>query len=279
MTARSRRAVLAGLTGVVGVLAGCSSGNNGVAGRTTTTRTPESGSVFESTAIRDGRLTVTLRSDSSVDRVNLIAPDGSLFAHEPVAAGQTRVAFTLVGRTGPAYRPGEQTLVAVTDDEVVAEYPLDLTPAVRITDVVIARDRPDLDWNRSKARWRTYGAVIVENLGTGPDYITRTRWKNNPLSVVNLTTESSDFSGGYIDIGAQTVVYSRDPVFGIEYFDGLRRCQQIDSLPFEVEAITRVGSSPTWTTTIRYDYQPENGSCYVGLAGNTSSNELLHELS
>ena len=272
MTARSRRTVLAGLAGFAGLLAGCSSGTDGVAGRTTTAQatTHGAGSVFESTEVREGRLIVTLRSDANVDTVNLIAPDGSLFAREQVAAGQTRVAFTLVGQTGSAYRPGEQTLVAVDDDEVVEEHTFDLTPEVRIVDVVIARDRPDLDWEVNRPRWDEFGAVILENTGTGPDYVRETRWKNNPLSIATLAEEGFDFSGGLLPAQSTSIIYTRDRVFAATVRNGLEQCRKAGTLQLEVTALTRVGEPPVWASDISYEYDTENSDCTVTLSRRAS---------
>lgn len=154
-----RRWLAVGGSALASLVAGCSGGSE-------PTPTPES--VFRGTSFEGTDLVVDLREDHGVSTVNLIAPDGSLFAEADVATGATRVGLEIL-RIRPAsagmihYVPGAHELVAVSGDETETTT-VELVPELRIVDVQQFRDG---------TRGGDFGRLIVEveNTGTGPTWV------------------------------------------------------------------------------------------------------------
>lgn len=167
------RTVGAGLaTGLAGCLGG---------GSSTPLPTPTADSVFEAVSIEDGTLVVDLREDHDVSRLNLIAPNGTLFESVDVAVGQTRARLQIleVSRESTSYfhySPGVQTLVAVIG-ESTEELEIDLRPDPYITDIQQNRGGEGSDFANV--------IVSIENRGTAPTWVHDITFENAPNFTAN----------------------------------------------------------------------------------------------
>lgn len=178
----TRRGWLSLGAGTVGsLLAGCSS-------RPPAAETPEP-SVFRGTSFEGTDLVVELAEDHAVDRLNLIGPDGRLFAQSPVAVGQTRVGLeimSIVSLPGlKHYKPGLYELLAIGDAQTESKS-VEMWPEVRIIDI--------RQYRRGKQQ-NDFGKLVVEleNTGTGPTWIHDITYSNAPNFTANL--ELSDNPG------------------------------------------------------------------------------------
>ncbi|QLH76947.1 hypothetical protein HZS55_06405 [Halosimplex rubrum] len=169
-----RRFLKGGLVVSAAGLAGCAGA--GSAG----TSTP-SNPVFEETSISGSDLVVDLQEDNEVDKVNLIAPDGSGFLSTGVAAGATTVRFSLFQhRVMSHYTPGEHVLVAIAADEELASIPLELAPKLEITDVEPYMGGRETLSNRGNL------LVTAKNLGTGPTWMYFLGYEDAPNSSATI---------------------------------------------------------------------------------------------
>ncbi|WP_324759539.1 hypothetical protein [Haloarcula montana] len=178
MVSLSRRAVLrSGLLAGVAAFAGCGGSETPSTGTTpspTPTETPLP-SVFEDIEVEGEALVVRLVDDHEVSKVNLIAPDGTLFGQTTVPTGATTARIEILDiNWGLAsydhYEPGRYTLVAVLGSDSVS-VPIDLNPELRILDI-----------SQYRAGERTADlaqiAVRIENVGTGPTWVYDIAYRN-----------------------------------------------------------------------------------------------------
>ena len=169
----SRRTALRTLAGggLISV-AGCltDDGSAGTSGATASDpQTPLTRLTVEGTT-----LVVELAAETDVDQLNLIQPDGELFATRNVAAGAQQVSFEI----GTAYGPGEYRVLALNGEETVVETTTELRPEIRVADVGLFRNNPEKPWDEIYGESETdrikngEAFVAVENTGSGPDAIT-----------------------------------------------------------------------------------------------------------
>lgn len=157
----NRRDLLCGLAAgaTVGVT-GCIDGMTGPAGST-------GNGGFERVGVEETKLVVELQSTAGVETVNVIAPDGSLFAERSVSTGATRLEFEL----GFDYPPGEYVINAVEGDSTKASTILQIAPEIRINGFGMGANHlnkmPDSLGNTEK--YQAY--VSIENAGNGPESI------------------------------------------------------------------------------------------------------------
>ena len=114
----SRRQVLGGLGAIsLSGLAGCA--RNSPSGESQPTTAGES--VIRGTSFEGMDLVVELRDGHDVSRLNLIAPDGTLFSGAEVATGVRTVRLPILsieaGGASKHYTPGTHELVAAIGDE------------------------------------------------------------------------------------------------------------------------------------------------------------------
>lgn len=154
-----RRAVLHGVVGLAAGLAGCFSDSNGDG------ESPDSNE-FDDVRVEGTMLIVELAAGAAIDRVNVIAPDGTAFAGKDVQQGVTTVEFDI----GVAYQAGEHRIVGVADGQTVAETTLDITPNVTITEVGVGANHLDrMPENLNFRKQQSF--VTVANQGNGPELI------------------------------------------------------------------------------------------------------------
>ncbi|WIV68794.1 hypothetical protein [Natrialbaceae archaeon AArc-T1-2] len=156
-----RRTVLCGIaTGAAAAVSGClNSSDNGE------TDSGDDG-VFTTLDVEGTDLVIELTEEASIDQVNVIDPDGELFAERWIAAGVDRETVEL----GTDYQPGEYEIVALEDDTEQTTQSITLEPDVQITDLRLARNHPDdMFEDASDIDIRTETILTLENTGTGPD--------------------------------------------------------------------------------------------------------------
>jgi len=171
----SRRRLLAWSgTALLSGVAGCSETNNPGGGTESPTGTSSSpaDSVFEAVEFTGPNLVATLAEDHDVDRLNLIAPDGSTFEQTTIAEGATQVEMQIVFKTGGTYSAGEYDLVAV-GGESSESMTVELQPEIQVVDV-----KPEFDEDDGYSSGRLF--VTVENVGTGPTWVYNIGFQNAP---------------------------------------------------------------------------------------------------
>lgn len=160
-TAMSRRTVLRAAAGLsVGALAGCSGGPG-------TSPSPDTGP-FDSVTVEGLKLVITLTESATIDRLNVIAPTGKLFAQRSIATGVQTVSFEL----GTAYSPGEFRILAIRQEETVAETTFTIRPEWQITEFGLGANHPEeMPENVSQVRVDDEAFLTIANQGTGPGAI------------------------------------------------------------------------------------------------------------
>lgn len=157
----SRRDLLCGLAaGATLGVAGCIDGVTGPSGST-------GNGGFKRVTVEGTTLVVEIQSTNGVDTVNVIAPDGSLYAERSVSTGATKLEFDL----GYDYPPGEYEITAVQGDSTTAPTSYRIAPKIRITGFGMGANHmekmPDSLGNTEEFE----AFVSVENTGTGPEAI------------------------------------------------------------------------------------------------------------
>lgn len=189
----SRRRVLrAGGAALIAGLAGCFDGGGAGTASPAGKTTPPPGSVFEEFSFdihgdrfaATGDLIVRLQSDHQLDTVNLIGPDGSLFASSEVATGATTVRLQVLRVEAQAsaahYVVGEHTLVGARDGEEQTSLTTTLRPNLVITGVTPYRKPTNDD--------RTFFgnvAVSIENRGSAPTWVYFVNFPDAPNPAVD----------------------------------------------------------------------------------------------
>ncbi|MUV59371.1 hypothetical protein [Halobacterium sp. CBA1126] len=263
-----RRTVLSGVSGTLVALAGCTdnpdTGSDTSTDSTdTTTDSPASQSnVFTGVRFDGGQLVVTLASDTSVDWVRRFGPEENLSEKAKVSPDGTQAQFDLVGQNTDGYTPGTHRLVAVKNDETLGEMPLDLTPDVALTDFRWAKNHPDMEWDKSANNWETHASFVLENTGSGPAMLARTRWRDAPFVLRTDEDEQAFDHTTPLPPGETTTVYARPPVY--ETSGGLVgasavECENIDAKTLQLTAVVEPGANLSYLQTI--EYGGEEGAC------------------
>lgn len=149
----TRRTVLGTAAGMLTALAGCAG----------STQPGESSSPFQEVAVEESMVVVTLVSDSKVERVNLIDPDGERVGSSKVVSGETRLQFDL----GMSYTPGTFDVVA----EPEGETSIKIQPNIEIQEVGVGANHMDQMPDELGSMKEEEALVVVKNLGNGPDNI------------------------------------------------------------------------------------------------------------
>jgi len=173
----SRRRLLAWSgTALLTSVAGCSGTDNlgGGTESSTVSPSPPADFVFEEVEFTDPNLVVMLTGNHDVDRLNLIAPDGSTFEQTAVAEGATTAEFQILYKTGGFYDTGEYKLVAVRG-ESSDTMSIGLRPELSVVDV-----EPEIDENDQNSTGRLF--VTVENTGSEPTWVYNIGFRNVPYS-------------------------------------------------------------------------------------------------
>lgn len=265
-----RRAVLHGVVGLASGLAGCFSDSNGDG------ESPDSNG-FDDVRVKDTMLVVELAAGAAIDRVNVIAPDGTAFAGKDVQQGVTTVEFDI----GVAYQAGEHRIVGVADGQTVAETTLDITPNVTITEVGIGANHLDRMPDALGETKSAEALVSLENTGNGPEAIEKLLFLGdvpNPTVDIKNTDDNGDVSGildvddgaGEIDFfvltsGETTTIYSNTLPFSFEG-DGVDCEPEKQMGEFEVTIVTRVNENVSQSYKIEYSASEKYNQCEINIS-------------
>lgn len=174
MNMYTRRDLLGGIVGAVGVLAGCSENE------------PSSSGAFTETKVEDQQLIVEFKESLEAESISAIDPTGEVFAEASVAAGASRVTFDI----GMPYTPGEYHIVAADDGDTVAETTQEIQPDLEVIDVGIGANRMDeMPEERGQAR-SAEALVTIENTGTGPETLSELAFTGDIPNPSDLDNES-----------------------------------------------------------------------------------------
>lgn len=251
-----RRAVLHGVVGLAAAFAGCFSDPNG------DDESPDANGV-DDVRVEGTMLIVELAAGAAIDRVNVIAPDGTAFAGKDVQQGVTTVEFDI----GVAYQAGEHRIVGVADGQTVAETTLDITPNVTITEVGVGANHLDRMPDALGETKSSEALVSLENTGNGPEAIEKLLFLGdvpNPTIDIKNTDDNGNVSGifdvdegtGDIDFFVLTssetaTIYSNTLPFSFEG-DGVDCKSETQIGEFEVTAVTRVNGNVSQSYEIEY---------------------------
>jgi len=263
-----RRTVLSGLSGTLVALAGCTDNADTVSetptnSTETTTEAPAAQSdAFAGVRVDAGQLVVTLARDMSAGWVHRFGPDGNLAEKARVAPDSREAQFDLVGQHVDGYTPGEHRLAAVKNDEPVGDMMVDLEPEVALTSFQWAKNHPDMGWDKSANNWETHAAFHLENNGSGPAMLTRTRWRNAPFVLRTDEDEQTFDHPKVLPPKETTTIYAIPPVY--ETSGGLVgassvECEKIDTKTLHLNATVEPGVDSSFSQTI--EYGGEEGAC------------------
>lgn len=161
---------------------------------------------FESVAVDGLTLVVTLTGSATVDQVNVIAPTGQLFAKQSVATGVRKVSFDI----GTDYPPGEFRILAIHQEETVAETTHAIRPDWQITEFGLGANHPEeMPDNIGQAEIDEEAFLTVANQGTGPGAIKKLLILGD---VPNPTTELAKPDSSGTGISGENNRRFREPV-------------------------------------------------------------------
>lgn len=247
--------VAAGLS--VGTLAGCPAGPNMTPGDTNQ-------DTFDSVAVEGLSLVVALTASATVDKINVIAPTGELFAEQSVATGVQKVSFDL----GTSYAPGDFRVIAVHQEETVEETTVTIQPEWKITEFGLGANHPkEMPEDMPQSTVEAEAFVTVANQGNGPDALKKLLILGG---VPNPTTEliNSDLSGIH-EVSNPVVVkqdetrrlYTATLPFAFSQ-DGNVTCQpQPQSTSFNVVLVTSVSNRVETKYSIQYSAADTYNGC------------------
>jgi hypothetical protein len=276
----SRRNVLRTAAGAALVsVAGClnTDGDSGTSGDGT--GSPDGEGPLQRVAVEGTTLVVKLSPDADVDQINLIQPNGELFGTRDVAAGVQQVSFEI----GTSYAPGDYSVIALRDEETVAETSLSLQPDLEIVEMGIGRNQPEKMWDGPRDEIAEEAFVTVENQGSGPDAITKLLFIGDvPYPSDEEGTnyaDSDDVSGIYdpqsdsevneviVGAGEQITVYSSRSPFAFVPGAGTSCTEDEQSGEFELILETQVGDSRIEKGyAIQYSASSEPDGCDITIS-------------
>ena len=265
-----RRTALQTVTGaVVGCLAGCLSTND-------TSAPPSGAGPIEDVGVEGTELVVKHTTADNVDQLNLIQPNGELFAQRTVAAGSQQASFSI----GTAYDPGEYTVVALRGEERVDETTLSIEPDLEITEMGIGRNQPRKMWNDGGDKTSDEAFVTVENRGSGPESITKLLFTGDvpypsdedgtnyamdeDVSGIYNPSTGSEADSLTITADEQLTLYSSRSPFAFVPGAGTSCADDRQSGEFLLSIKTRVGRDTiSKTYSIQYSAATEQNKCQI----------------
>lgn len=223
-------------------------------------------------SIEGPSLIVELSEDATVDQVNLIQPNGELYAKQEIAEGAHRTTFDLA----TSYPPGDYSVLALNGDETVVETTLAIQPDLAITDVGLYRNNPDKPWTE------VYGESKTDRLKNGEAFVTVENTGSGPNAVIELVfsgdvpnpIENPRGSGLYeteqmvISPGKSVDLFSSSFPFGSESESGMGCSPDGNSGKFSVTIETSVdGKSHTRSFAVQYSGSDDMTDCKVTISG------------
>lgn len=257
------------VSAVVGV-SGCAA-DDGPADPGTGSGTAQDGTgagPFQAVGVDGAMLVVEVGSESGIDQVNLIQPNGELWGTRAVAAGAERVSFEFRA----AYTPGEYDVVGLADEEAVGEVTLEIRPNLEIREVGLYRNHPDKPWEEVYGESDTNrlingeAFVTVENTGTGPETVTELVFSGDvPGPTENPRSNGMERTDrAFIPAGQTVDLYSSSFPFGSKSPDGMGCSPEGNSGQFTVTLETVVNPDRvTQTFDVRYAGSSDMSDCEV----------------
>jgi len=220
-TSVSRRVLLGtALTSGLTTLAGCSSLLGGSNSTDSPTATSEDGQettvtsdIFADTQVEGAKLRIDFTASdhvNSVDKVNVVGPEGQSAASKRVQTGTRSLSIGLL----PNYQPGKHRIVAVDGETVVDEATIQLEPNIKIVDVGVGQNNPDMGWSDENPRWQLNTFATIKNTGTGPQQVTNLEFSGVPHpTAAEYGYEEVRFNGSRHDVvnvppETQVTIYS-----------------------------------------------------------------------
>nr|WP_317176171.1 hypothetical protein [Halovivax sp. KZCA124] len=207
--------------------------------------------VFTDVVMEDDELEIEIADDASVEFINLVDPNGELYDQQRLQAEETRITFDILGRYDDAFPAGEYTLVARNGDEEVDTTTITLEADCKITDVLWAKENPDMDWDRDSPVWDEYAAIVIENEGTIPSLLTELEWTGAPAAKLGPDDSISYYHETRLPPG-KTTVYSFSQIYQTSGASGSLDCREYGTEPMTVTAVVQVGPNPSYTQQIEY---------------------------
>jgi len=276
----SRRNVLRTATGAVLVsVAGCLTDDGDSGTSDDGTGSPDGQGPLQRVAVEGTTLVVELSPDADVDQINLIQPNGELFGTRDVAAGAQQVSFEI----GTSYASGEYSVIALRNEETVAETSLSIQPDLEIVEMGIGRNQPEKMWDGPRDEITEEAFVTVENRGSGPDAITKLLFIGDvpyPSDEEGTNYADSDGVSGIYDpqsdsevnevivgAGEQITVYSSRSPFAFVPGAGTSCTDDEQSGEFELILETQVGDSRIAKGyAIQYSASSEPDGCDITIS-------------
>ena len=253
-----RRKYLHAITGASSLLlAGCSSSST----TPTTGQEPDKSETETTTAsasnpikdvfVEDAKLKVELASENDAEKLNVIDPNGTEFKSKSLAAGVTSVSFNLVR----GYVPGEQKVIAAAGGEALQTETISIEPQLEVLEISVAKNNPDLDWDKDDRTWKYGAGVEVKNTGSGPITVTNLHFMNTPNPTPANDENLRDHGQVTLNPGAKTILYSaRRPFIGV--VDGHIKCgsEAKGKVSLTTTAGDDVMESFSWSSSGDYEY-------------------------
>jgi hypothetical protein len=264
----SRRTVLTGLaTGGLAAVAGCTSDDDpSAAGDGDSPADGTSSGPLRGITVEGYTLVITLREGADIDRVNVIAPDGSAVASREVIGGQTRLEIEL----DREYQPGSYEVVVEPDGGTTVS----LQPEIEVTGLGVganyAEKMPEALGNtRGDEVWLT-----IQNSGNTPAVLTGLAFRGGVPNPTKEILDSTNVSGIFtresgsrntrgvtLSAGEQQTVFSSTLPFTFEG-DGVDCASS--SMTRDARAILQYEGPPERTTVeffVRYSGSEQYDGC------------------
>ncbi|WP_257300549.1 hypothetical protein [Haloarchaeobius sp. FL176] len=275
----ARRALLSSIAAGSVMLAGCSSDSSSTATSTSESRnssqtepntqltTPEESSVFADIRVGTTHIEVELAEGSSIDRVNLIKPDGELQSRSGVSTGVRQVSLRFSDDweyTRGGYSPGTYRLVAIAGGESVEEAEIDLRPDVSIADVRWAK-YDSVPWDNPGEPPSHLAQIVLENTGTGPGLVETLETVDTPYDL-GVVRDGIDVGRHVMVPQGGTASLTSRRIFRKGSSGGIRLdCEEYETVTFTITARLQMSdSAPTYSQAVRYGTD-NNGTCDLSL--------------
>ncbi|WP_267644149.1 hypothetical protein [Haloarchaeobius amylolyticus] len=270
----SRRTALRTVAGISSAaVAGCLSGEEEATGtQSSSTSGPDEQSPLKRVGVDGTALVVEFASEAEVDQVNLIQPDGELFGTRDAPAGVEQVSFEL----GTSYTPGEYEILALSEEETIAETSFEIRPKLEIREVGLFRNHPEKPWDEVYGESETNrirngeAFVTVENSGTGPEAVVELRFAGGVPNPIENPRGSGIHEKEQVIVpaGESLDLYSNSFPFGAEIGkDGLGCSQDGNSGQFSVITETRVDNDDsTKEFNVEYSGSEDMSDCDVTIS-------------
>ncbi|GAB3421972.1 hypothetical protein GCM10027435_26270 [Haloparvum alkalitolerans] len=267
----SRRTALRTITGTALVsVAGCLS-TDGDPSPENTSASPSGKDIIHRIAVEGTTLVIEYSSEVGLDRINLIQPNGELFAQQETAAGSQQLSFEL----GTAYEPGEYTVTALSGGETLAESSKLIRPELHIRDVGLYRNNPNKPWDEIYGDTETdrlkngEAYVTVENTGSGPDAIVELSFSGDIPNPVEDPRGSGMYETERVILppGEETDLFSNSFPFGSQSESGMGCSTDSNSGEFTVTIRTQVGGNEILNIfDVQYSGSMDMSDCEVTIS-------------